>query len=94
MWAIVNDQGTAMAESALCDEHIKDDDHRAFAYAVAIGADDLTSPPPITFAFVNCSGNDTLTCVECLIDDGTNGQDRESYIDTQDRESYTTGEVL
>jgi len=88
MWAIVNDQGTAMAESALCDEHVKDDDYRAFAYGVAIGADDLTTPPPITLAFVNCSGNDELTCNEC----GVGGQDRESYTDDQDRESYTESE--
>ena len=60
MYAMVTSQGTAMAETALCDEHCVQP-FIGFARVVGEGADDIGPD----LGFHDCTGNDALVCVEC-----------------------------
>lgn len=54
MYARLDDQGTAIGESALCALCLQNSEHRAFA-----DASDSVSE------HVDCSGNEALACVIC-----------------------------
>lgn len=54
MYARLDDQGTAIGESALCAPCLQRPEHRAFADA-----------PDSVGEHMDCSGNDALSCVIC-----------------------------
>jgi hypothetical protein len=64
IYALVTRQGTAMPETALCDEHEKDEDCRftAFAHAPHGGGRDDTDEDAL---FVDCTNNELLACIIC-----------------------------
>lgn len=64
LWAVVNDDGTAMQEAVLCEEHWAVQEFRSYAELVARDAEDLTNHP----TWVEATGNDQLLCVECGVD--------------------------
>ena len=59
IYAMVSDQGTACAETALCPKHLEDEDTRFQAIAQA------DSDTDVDRGFVDCSGNDALECIVC-----------------------------
>jgi hypothetical protein len=71
MWAYVTDQGTAMAEAALCGRHRDDPVGRGRALAAAEAAPEWDG-----FALREASGNEALRCLVCGRD--IYGQEEES----------------
>lgn len=61
MYALATDQGTAAAETALCEKCYADPANRGYAQELASRCDDI---PDLT-AFRDFSGNDALHCGIC-----------------------------
>jgi len=64
MYALLSNQGTAMAETALCAEHVADEDCRFEAFGNAPAGSDPDSAP-LDADFEDCTGNDALSCIIC-----------------------------
>jgi hypothetical protein len=62
MYALTTPQGTAAAETALCEKHVKVQEDRDRARFAADRAD---FPEPDRVDFQDCTGNDALECVVC-----------------------------
>lgn len=60
MRSIVNDQGTAMAEATLCEEHYKQHEPPIVAEAAAENAEDFAG-----FNWQDSTGNDAVSCIWC-----------------------------
>lgn len=61
MYAALTTQGTAAAETALCENHVGD--LEALAQAFVNAGDDV----PVDQKPHDCSGNDALSCIVCGI---------------------------
>lgn len=64
IYALLSNQGTAMAETALCATHEQDEDCRFEACGNAPYGDGPDDAPFETH-FVDCSENDALACIIC-----------------------------
>jgi len=60
MFALVNDQGTACSETALCEKHLTDE-NKAMVLRQLYGLDDIADKQ----TWHDCSGNDGLYCNDC-----------------------------
>ena len=61
MFALLSDQGTACAETALCETCYKDSENRAYASEQGSQAGDI----PDVLTFENCGDNTMLFCLIC-----------------------------
>lgn len=68
MKCLVTDQGTAAAETGLCEKCYRDSANQGYAREMASQSDDVDPNSD----FVDCSGNDAVEC--CICGDDSNGQ--------------------
>jgi len=61
MYALVSNQGTAAAETALCEKCYLEAANRSYSQELASRCDDI----PDLHTFHDCSGNDALHCCIC-----------------------------
>ena len=61
MLALVSDQGTACAETALCEQCHGNAERRAAVKELAAGIDDIPNPRD----WHDCTGNEALQCCHC-----------------------------
>lgn len=59
MFALLDNQGTAAAETALCSVHVNDS--ASMTEAILAAREDV----PLPQDFNDCSGNDALECIVC-----------------------------
>lgn len=62
MYALVSDQGTAAAETALCEDCFEDDENKDYARKQA---STVLKDIPDLETFHDCTGNDVLSCCIC-----------------------------